>query len=299
MGKTKTYNYCVADFLFKVCIPSQLDIDKLLPSFTSFKYEGDNEDETLFEFTASTADLPTMKEDIVVDEVIDNDLGYIKLKGTTNDYWVEISFIEKGIVHYMHTDKQFKQATASINWNDPYADEVLSSLLRLVYSFAVLYKNAISIHASVVTCRNKAYLFMGKSGTGKSTHSGLWLQHIPHTSLLNDDNPTVRLINGETIIYGTPWSGKTPCYKNEFYEAGAFVRLKQAKENIFITQEGIDAFIALLPGCSAILQDKELQNELCETLISITDKTKVGILNCLPNKGAAILCFKNVIDNAQ
>ena len=34
-------------------------------------------------------------------------------------------------------------------------------------------------------------LFQGKSGTGKSTHSGLWLKHIPGCELLNDDNPIV------------------------------------------------------------------------------------------------------------
>ena len=57
-------------------------------------------------------------------------------------------------------------------------------------------------------------MLLGKSGTGKSTHSRLWLKYIPDTKLLNDDNPAVRIMDNNTImIYGTPWSGKTPCYK--------------------------------------------------------------------------------------
>lgn len=30
---------------------------------------------------------------------------------------------------------------------------------------------------------------------------------------MNDDNPVVRVIDGEAMIYGSPWSGKTPCYR--------------------------------------------------------------------------------------
>ena len=56
---------------------------------------------------------------------------------------------------------------------------------------------------------------MGKSGTGKSTHSRLWLENVPGATLLNDDNPIVRLTLVGAIVYGSPWSGKTPCYKNE------------------------------------------------------------------------------------
>ena len=206
MEKTKIHNYLVADFLFGVHIPNFLNIDRLLPSFVSFKHPEDTNQEPLFELIATTDNLPPLKGEIIVDETIDNDLGYIKLKGTADNYWVDISFTEKGKIHQLYTDKHFKHAIAHIDWNDAYADEVLSSLLRLVYSFAILYKSAISIHASVVSHNDRAYLFMGKSGTGKSTHSQLWLKHIPNTSLLNDDNPTVRFIDNETVIYGTPWS---------------------------------------------------------------------------------------------
>lgn len=75
-------------------------------------------------------------------------------------------------------------------------------------------------------------MLLGKSGTGKSTHSRLWLKYIPDTKLLNDDNPAVRIMDNNTImIYGTPWSGKTPCYKNVGVLLEGLVRLRQAPEN--------------------------------------------------------------------
>lgn len=86
---------------------------------------------------------------------------------------------------------------------------------------------------------------MGKSGTGKSTHSLLWMKYIQGTELLNDDNPTLRIVDGKVYAYGTPWSGKTPCYKSLSYPVGGMVRLKQAPVNRFVRQQEVEAFIAL------------------------------------------------------
>ena len=118
--------------------------------------------------------------------------------------------------------------------------------------------------------RWKGYLFLGKSGTGKSTHSQLWLKHIPGTELLNDDNPAVRLINDEVIVYGTPWSGKTPCYKNKQVPIGAFVKLEQYPENIIRREPPLKAFATLLTSTSSMLWDKplyekNLQHGICNS----------------------------------
>ena len=72
----------------------------------------------------------------------------------------------------------------------------------IAFAFSGAQKDLLLIHASVTMKDGKGYLFLGKSGTGKSTHSQLWLKHIPGTELLNDDNPAVRLINDEVIVYG-------------------------------------------------------------------------------------------------
>ena len=38
---------------------------------------------------------------------------------------------------------------------------------------------AIAIHSSTIECEGRAVLFLGESGTGKSTHTRLWQEHIP------------------------------------------------------------------------------------------------------------------------
>ena len=79
---------------------------------------------------------------------------------------------------------------------------------------------------------DKGFLFLGKSGTGKSTHCKLWLNNFEDADLLNDDNPALRILpDGKVYVYGTPWSGKTPCYRPLRRLAGGFLRLEQAPKN--------------------------------------------------------------------
>ena len=69
---------------------------------------------------------------------------------------------------------------------------------------------------------------------------------------MNDDNPIVRLIDGEAWIYGSPWSGKTPCYRNIKARLGAITRIDRAKENSVDKPSPIEAFASLLPSCSSM-----------------------------------------------
>lgn len=65
------------------------------------------------------------------------------------------------------------------------------------------------LHASAVVVDNRAYLFSAASGTGKSTHTDMWLKKFGDRAyILNDDKPAIRKIDGVWCACGTPWSGK-------------------------------------------------------------------------------------------
>lgn len=195
------------------------------------------------------------------------------------------------------TDGRFSKITASVPPEAPDCGSLLSSMLRIAFSQAILRRDGISIHASAVAADGKAWLFLGKSGTGKSTHARLWLRNVPGSHLINDDNPAVRIVDGTPFAYGTPWSGKTPCYRNESHPVGGFTRLIQAGENIFTEKKDLDAFIAVLPSCSAIHSDQGLQSLLCDTLARLAGLVKVAELRCLPDDAAALLCHGRLTDN--
>ena len=90
----------------------------------------------------------------------------------------------------------------------------LNNALMMVFAFFSATCSTLLMHASVIRCREKGYLMTAPSGTGKSTHPRLWYDHIPSCDLMNDDNPVVRIIGVEVIVYGSPWSGKPCCYRN-------------------------------------------------------------------------------------
>ena len=113
----------------------------------------------------------------------------------------------------------------------------------------------------------KVIFSLGKSGTGKSTHSSLWLKHIPGTELLNDDNPILRLMpDGTARVYGSPWSGKTPCYKNKDVPAGAVVRIRQAPFNKIERLSAIQSYASLMASASGFRPFKELADGWHRTL---------------------------------
>ena len=179
------------------------------------------------------------------------------------------------------------------------AGMALSSMVRIAFSQAVLLHRAVAVHASAVCCDGMAYLFTGKSGTGKSTHSRLWLRHVAGTYLLNDDNPVLKLRDdGVVMAYGSPWSGKTPCYRNEGCPVSGLARLFQSEGNRFVPKTDVEAFAVLLQGCSVIRKDSLLYGSLCDTLAGMSSEINVGILECRPDKDAVTVC-RNGLERRQ
>lgn len=280
-------NYKVAGFRFSVQVPAVVDMVGMLPSFQSFCCE--EEGEELFRMEAYHVSLPDDETAVFLEESA-NDMGYTRLMKTDNGYCVTLRYTECGREHTMLADSRFTSLRAAIDWTDPYAGAVLCSMLRIAYAQAVVYHRAVSIHASVVCLQDKGYLFMGKSGTGKSTHASLWREAFEGCELLNDDNPTIRLTDEGCMVYGTPWSGKTPCYKDKRCLLAGMARLKQAGVNHFFLQEDIGAFAAVLPGCSVIRKDAAHYDALCATLVELVGRVRTGLMLCLPNKDAASVC---------
>lgn len=155
---------------------------------------------------------------------------------------------------------------------------------------------AIAIHSSTIVSDDRGILFLGESGTGKSTHTRLWRENIDGAVLLNDDSPIVRIIDGEVRVYGSPWSGKTACYKNEHYPVAGFCRLAQAPHNKIKRLQPLLAIGALLPSCPPIFaHDEYLQDHICSTIGDIVQSVGVYRLECLPNSEAAELSYNTII----
>jgi len=173
----------------------------------------------------------------------------------------------------------------------------LRSVCELLFNIASLSRQTVSIHASAVMIHGKSTLFLGESGTGKSTHSRLWLNHLPGTELLNDDRPLIKVeADGSVRVYGSPWSGKTPCYKNMDAPVAAFVRLSQAPHNRIRRLKGAEAIGALLPSLSvSLIYDKNLSESIYSIVSQTLLRTPVYHLECLPDAGAVDLVYSTLL----
>ena len=171
----------------------------------------------------------------------------------------------------------------------------LKFALWIAFGFVAIPKQTVALHSSVIICDDSAILFLGESGTGKSTHTKLWLEHIPGSRLLNDDSPVVRIELDETnqlvpFVYGSPWSGKGRCHLNERYPVAAFVRLQQHPSNKITKLSKLEAFGALYPSFPpAFLKDDYFEEQICGIISNIIMTTQVYRLQCLPDSTAAEL----------
>lgn len=169
----------------------------------------------------------------------------------------------------------------------------LDNALMLLFAFSTAASGTLEMHASVVNCEGEGYMFLGKSGAGKSTHSRLWLENIPGSTLLNDDNPVVRVHqDGTVVVYGSPWSGKTPCYKNESVPVRAVVSITQAPHNVLRRVSVPEAYAAIYPSCSGFKADKTMADAQHAAIAAFCTGVPSYELECLPDADAAWTCFE-------
>ena len=96
----------------------------------------------------------------------------------------------------------------------------------------ILDYDAMMLHASAVVADGEAYLFSAPSGTGKSTHTKLWLDKLGDRAyILNDDKPVIRIMGDEIYAYGTPWCGSSNIGVNRKAPLKAICFLERAETN--------------------------------------------------------------------
>lgn len=88
-------------------------------------------------------------------------------------------------------------------------------------------KRGLLVHACGIEYKGKGFLFVGRSGAGKTTLARLFSNQKDIT-LLNDERVIIREIKGRFFIFGTPWYGELKTFSKKG------VQLK----NIFFIKHG-------------------------------------------------------------
>ena len=238
--------------------------------------------------------LPQTAGDLIYKTPETSGLPVIALHHAAEGYIFECQpFPGKPTAGKMFADAAFKNASLQLTGtSDLFA---FNNAMMLMFNFSTARLGALEMHSSVVVKDGRGYMFLGKSGTGKSTHSQLWIKNLDDVELLNDDNPILRLLpDGSARVYGSPWSGKTPCYKQKSAPVGAIVHLKQAPYNKIERVPVIQAYVSLMESASSFRPFKALADGWHATMEGICAAVPFYRLECLPDRDAAMLCYNTV-----
>lgn len=191
----------------------------------------------------------------------------------------------------------FKTAKVSLHGTKVAQWLIFNTAVDFCFLLSTSALDTVLTHASSVIHNGRAYLFLGKSGTGKSTHSRMWLQALEDVVLMNDDHPVIRINSeGQVIAYGSPWSGKTPCYKNLSAPLGGMIRISRAPYNKARRLSLVEAYASVMASCSGMTWDKAQADGRDKTLQGIVIKVPCWVMECLPDEDAAKVCSKAVTD---
>ena len=152
--------------------------------------------------------------------------------------------------------------------------------------------NGMLLHASAVVLDGRAYLFSAPCGTGKSTHTKLWLQVFGEKAyILNDDKPALRLEEGQWYAYGTPWSGKHDISTNIRVPVAGICFLRRAEENTIAPFTGVKAIFALLEQ-TARPAGADLRQQLMVLLDRLLTQVPVWQMGCTMDPQAAQVSYE-------
>ena len=198
---------------------------------------------------------------------------------------------------WLRFDPQRSHAIEITTVVDP---SVIRFALWSAYSMLGLVRGRVPVHSSTVVCDGRAVMCLGESGTGKSTHTRLWLENIGGTHLLNDDSPILAVEDEEVVVYGSPWSGKTHCYRQERRPVAAFLRLEQKPYNKIERLGVLQSFAALQPSCPPCLaREEHCMDRLVHFISDVIERSAVYRMGCLPDADAARMSHDTIIGPVQ
>lgn len=277
-----------------------IEIDKginLPYNFNSFKIEEGEVSYVISSVSVGQVDFKVDFFDCKEKSFLDLSEELFLYKTDNGSYHAIVKVHSTGDEYFMHASSNWNFVTLSANCKSENCPlSVINKFLMLTFIYASSFYKTVLLHASSVRIGMDAVAFIGNSGVGKSTHSRLWLKQFEDAELINDDQPAVRVFGDSTVrIYGTPWSGKTHCYKSVYANLRGIIGMKQAKENIIIGLSPLQLLAELFASCSMMKSDTYTFRNIVSTIVDISSSVRGFILENKPELQAALLAYNNTI----
>lgn len=171
--------------------------------------------------------------------------------------------------------------------NRPESAEVLAILESLANH--VINFNMILVHGASIEYKDKAYLFMAPSGTGKTTHIKHWKEVLNDVGIINGDKP---LIDEKGYIYGTPFSGKERWNKPVSYKLDSLIFIVRDSYNHI---EKVDSSDVLQDLLNSVHLPKGNELKALSLVNAIFSNISMYKMYCVDDISAAKVCIDEVV----
>ncbi|MDY3030864.1 MAG: hypothetical protein SOS24_03760 [Clostridia bacterium] len=152
------------------------------------------------------------------------------------------------------------------------------------------------LHSSAVVYNGEGFLFSAPCGTGKSTHTQLWLKRFEGSYILNDDKPAIRITKNGFYVYGTPFSGKTDLNVNAGVPLKGICILERGEKNRIEKVPPEEALFGILNQTA-----RPVAEERMDKLLTILDKLIKAVpvyrLHCNMELEAAEVSYRGMTEN--
>ncbi len=97
------------------------------------------------------------------------------------------------------------------------------------------------MHSAVIAVDGRAYVFMAKSGVGKSTHISLWREVFGERAVVvNGDKPFFSFEDDVFTVHGSPWKGKEGLGEHISVPVSGICFLERGEVNSIVRATGSD-----------------------------------------------------------
>lgn len=219
-----------------------------------------------------------------------------------NGYYINYDILENpcGNTALIKADSGWSDISASLSDVESYGGASLSircfNMIGEIFKYALIARNGFVVHSSSVSYKNNGILFSAPSGTGKSTHTGLWERvYGDDVKIINDDMPAVRKTDGVWSLCGTPWSGKSERNTNECVPLKAFVFLERGEKNELIKIPS-DRAVFLILNQTLLPVYKKLMNQAMDNISDALSAVPCYILKCNISEEAPLIVKEGVFN---
>lgn len=232
-------------------------------------------------------------------------MNYYSIADIVIGYKAKYDKLKKRSEPYLYKGTQPVGVTVSLDYNElekslsqyPLLDIETLEYMRIgsLFYTALIDNGGFLLHASAVVVDGVAYCFSAPSGTGKSTHTSLWLKEFADRGayIINDDKPAIKIVDGVPMVYGTPFSGKYNINVNTSVPLKALCFIERAETNSISKITPLKA-VTLILDQTIRPSEEELMDKLLENLESVVTEIPAYVLRCNISPEAAIIAYREM-----